>query len=316
MSKDGFLPTAMKCIVRNRPPLKPAGIQKCSEEALQRYRADQFRYPPYQYQDQYIFYTSSGTWRTVGAEEKELLMGFGWKHTHLCMNASEIKSSYQQYDDLRHSLLGDSFNIFSFVIPCAALCKDFLPALTYRHITLRMGLAPGYRNSVRLACPLARKLQYGYQDKTTDVVMEDLNKHLLARTNHTGSDVRITTGEVLNPKAYPRQGVQADWWNWKAAFKLRWKTKEHINLLELRSIVLAIQYQISHKQALSLRVFHITDSYVAMSIISKGRTSSQQLSRLLRKLNAYLLAYDMYLVLGHVESTENPTDGASRAMDV
>lgn len=158
-------------------------------------------------------------------------------------------------------------------------------------------------------------LQYGFDNIASLVQVEDINRHLLARTNHIGSDVRITTGEVLNPKAYPRQGVQADWWHWKAAFKLKWKNKEHINLLELRSIVLAVRYQISHKKIFSCRLFHITDSYGAMSIISKGRTSSKQLSRLLRQLNAYLLAYDMFLILGHVESTENPTDHASRSMD-
>eukprot|EP00435_Cladocopium_sp_Y103_P055228 s1339_g18.t1 len=49
--EEGYvLPTAMKAIVRQRPPLKPAGIQKCSWETLQRYEADQYRYAPYQYQ--------------------------------------------------------------------------------------------------------------------------------------------------------------------------------------------------------------------------------------------------------------------------
>lgn len=243
-------------------------------------------------------------------------MGFGWKHTHLCMNASDIKNSYQKYDDCRHSLLGDSFNIYSFVIPCAALCKRFLPKITYAHIAKRMGMAPGFRSSIRNICPLARKLQYGYGALSTAIDVEQLNRRLLSRTNHIGSDVRVTTGEILNPRAYPRQGVQADWWQWKAAFKLKWNAREHINLLELRSILLSVQYQITHKKQWGMRIFHITDSYVAMSIISKGRTSSKQLSRVLRQLNAYLLAFDLYLILGHVESTENPTDGAARSMDV
>lgn len=310
------LPTAMKCIVRNKPPYKPAGIHKCSQDALKRYEADQYRYPPYQYQWQYIFFTEHGTWRTIQAEEKELLMGFGWKHTCLCKSASEIKASYQQYDDLRHTLLGDSFNIFSFIIPCAALCSKFLPGLSYKHLANRMGLAPGIRSALRTTSPLARRLQYGYSSSSTLVGIDDINRHLLSRTNHTGSDIRITTGEVLNPKAFPRQGVQADWWHWKAAFSLRWNTREHINLLELRSILLSVQYQISHKGLFQTRSVHLTDSYVCMSVISKGRTSSQQLGRLLRQLNAYLLAFDIYLILGHVESTDNPTDGASRAVDV
>lgn len=164
-------------------------------------------------------------------------MGFGWKHTELCMSGSDIKSSYQRYDDVRHSLLGDSFNMFSFVIPCAALCRKFLVNISYKHIAQRMGLAPGFRNSIRLQCPLARRLRYGFSHFTSTLEVSEINRHLLSRTNHTGSDVRITTGELLNPRAYPRQGVQAGWWEWKPAFKLRrWKKKDHINHLELRSI--------------------------------------------------------------------------------
>ena len=63
-----------------------------------------------------------------------------------------------------------------------------------------------------------------------------------------------------------------------------------------------------------MRVFHVTDSYVCMSIISKGRSGSVQMNRVLKRLNALLLAHGMYVVLGHVESTMNPTDGASREM--
>lgn len=56
--REGWiLPTAMKCIVRSKPPYKPAGIHKCDRDTLQRYKADEFRYPPYQYQSQYVFFS-------------------------------------------------------------------------------------------------------------------------------------------------------------------------------------------------------------------------------------------------------------------
>lgn len=148
----------------------------------------------------------------------------------------------------------------------------------------------------------------------TTVEVEQLNRLLLSRTNRTGSDIRIASGEVLNPKAHPRQPVEAAWWNWEHVFNVRWKSREHINLLELRSIFLSVQYYVSHKHAVNLRIFHVTDSYVSLSIVGKGRTSSKALGNILKQLNAYLLIHNIYLVLGHVESAENPTDGASRAM--
>lgn len=81
----------------------------------------------------------------------------------------------------------------------------------------------------------------------TTVEVEQLNRLLLSRTNRTGSDIRIASGEVLNPKAHPRQPVEAAWWNWEHVFNVRWKSREHINLLELRSIFLSVQYYVSHK---------------------------------------------------------------------
>ena len=43
------LPTALKSIVRKRPPPAPAGISRCDADTLARYEADSFRFPPYHY---------------------------------------------------------------------------------------------------------------------------------------------------------------------------------------------------------------------------------------------------------------------------
>ncbi len=314
--EGAILPTAMKAIKRERPPYKPAGIERCSQSTLERYAADQFRFPPYQYSEQFIFYSPQGKWRTVSAEEKELLLGYGWKHTAMCMNANTIKSSKQRYDDERQSLLGDSFSMYSFIIPGVALCQRFMPRIKYQMLTGRMGLAPGFRCSIRRSIPLQRGFAYGFEQIPPTRCMSDLNRLLLTRTNHTGSDIRIASGEILNPKSIPRQGVEAIWWNWNNSFRVRWAHKEHINILELRSILLSLRYHINHFGAVNQRIFHITDSFVCMSVVGKGRTSSKNLSKVLKQLNAFLLAFNIYLVLGHVESTTNPTDEASRAVAV
>ncbi|CAL1160405.1 unnamed protein product, partial [Cladocopium goreaui] len=47
----------------------------------------------------------------------------------------------------------------------------------------------------------------------------------------------------------------------------------------------------------------------------KGRSGSRFLNKLLKVLNANLLAHGITLILGHVESTQNPTDHASRYYD-
>ena len=242
-------------------------------------------------------------------------MGFGWKHTAICFSASKIKQSYRKYDDERQSLLGDSFQHVFVVIPAAAACRGVFAegfvSASYR----AYGSGTGFRCSIRLKTPLKRSLQYGFNGCSTMKVF-DLNKYLISRTNHTGSDVRISTGEILNPRAHPRQGVEATWWQWEPVFKVHWKHAEHINLLELRSIFLTMKYLTSHHHCINMRVCHITDSYVCMSILGKGRTGSKQLGAILKKINAVLLAHGIQLVLGHIESTQNPTDGESRAMDI
>lgn len=310
--QEHMLPTAMKSIPRQRPPPKPAGLNRCDWPTQQRWQADRYRFPPYHYQERFLFWRD-GCWRLCNSSEKELLLGYGWGHTEVCYNASTIKSSKQQYEDERLSLLGDSFSIFSFCIPGAALCKMFLPKFHYSHLGLRMGMAPGYAAPFQLQAPIQRKLQYGKFPSTPHTV-QSLNQYLLTKVNHTGSDIRITTGEVLSPKAVPRQSVQAAWWKWQPVFKNRWSIPEHINVLELRSIMLAAKYQILNLKQHHCRLFHITDSFVGLSVTAKGRTGSRQLGKVLKELNGWLLGFGVSLILGHVESSENPTDGASRAL--
>lgn len=49
---------------------------------------------------------------------------------------------------------------------------------------------------------------------------------------------------------------------------------------------------------------HLSDSYVAMSILAKGRTGSKVLTYLTRRIAAVLLASGSYLIQAHVDSAE------------
>lgn len=309
------LPTALKSIKRTQPPPQPAGWHRCDDDTLARWESDCFRFPPYHYLSRFLFWEGS-KWRLANSREKEMLLGYGFDHTVLCYSASKIKQSKQKFEDERLSLLGDSFSIYSFCIVAAALCKNFLPSTSYQHLVSRMGMAPGMVVPIRMKCELKRGLSYGDWNVLGHFTPKELNKVLLSRTNHTGSDVRISSGEVLNPKSAVRQSIQASWWRWKHCFALKWKQRDHINLLELRSILLSIKFHVSHLKHANLRIFHVTDSYICMSVISKGRSGSKQLGRILKQLNSYLLGFSLHLIVAHVESSENPTDGASRNMEV
>ena len=127
-----------------------------------------------------------------------------------------------------------------------------------------MGLAPGFCAHLRSLAPLQRKLCYGSQtiDKLpAEPRMQSMNRLLLRRTNHTGSDIRVLSGEILNQKAFPRESVPAAWWSWTKGFTTSWKQKSHINVLELEAVLLGIKFQIHRFKAADCRIFQLTDSY-------------------------------------------------------
>ena len=155
------LPTCMKSIPRVHPPPAPAGLQRADIATILRWEADQMRYPPYQYKEEYLLWASD-RWRLSEASERELLHGFGFGHTEVCMSASDIKRGVQAYEDERCSLVGDSFNVFSFVVFGWAALFEYLPKFNYAHLCNRMGLAPGYAAPVHRLAPMARRLQYGF----------------------------------------------------------------------------------------------------------------------------------------------------------
>ena len=109
-------PCCMKAIRREVPPFKPAGIERCDEMTLERWRQDEYRFPPYQYKPQYLIWDSKlGSGRLLSIGERERLLGYGNHHTELAYSASEAKQRPGMFADERLSLLGDSFSIYSFM---------------------------------------------------------------------------------------------------------------------------------------------------------------------------------------------------------
>ena len=152
----------MKSIPRRQPPPKPAGLQKCTPDCVARWEADDFRFPPYQYDWKFLI-MSETKWRLLNADERELLLGYGRFHTRRAVSASEVKSNATAFEDKRLSMLGDSFRMYSFVLFAVACCKNFLPTLSYGHLVQRMGLAPGFRGQLQMQAPIQRGLRYGTQ---------------------------------------------------------------------------------------------------------------------------------------------------------
>ena len=245
---------------------------------------DQFRYPPYQYNP---------------------------GHTEPCQSAWVKKRHLKEHADIRCSLCGDSFAILPFATMAAVLCQDIVPRTTPSMILLRLGLAPGASAHPSVRSPMTRWLAYG-EPPEINFSSEDLVKQLGLSVNHTGADVRITTGQILGHKPPNHASVRSWWWQWKQLVTVKWHDQVHINFLEMKMILFSLLWKCRNPTSVCRRWLHLEDSLVSLLILSKGRTSSALLQPLCNKIGALQLAMGLFLLHGHVASEENPTDEGSR----
>lgn len=259
------LATFMKSIKRRQPPPLPAGLRRCDERTVSRWRSDEFRFPPYQYSERNLVRDSEGNLRTVSACERELLLGFGWQHTAFSLSASAQKSDPILYKDKCLSLCGDSFSILSFGWVVGQMCSTFQTPMSPQQIVDRLGLAPGCSLAAGVKAPIERKLCYGPVGRSFS--LEQLTAHISRFVNHTGSDVAISAGTIYNRKAQNHASLRADWWTWKILFCTRWQFEDHINYLEMKMIVQALRWRSRFPEAVGSRFFHLGDSMVCNYIL-------------------------------------------------
>ena len=99
---------------------------------------------------------------------------------------------------------------------------------------------------------------------------------------------------------------------WKETFRVRWRTSEHNNIGELRTVILALRHVNRSNRAWDSRILMITDSLVSLGVLAKGRTSSWPLLRLARQGAALTMAFGFRVYYRYVESKRNYADGPSR----
>ena len=139
----------------------------------------------------------------------------------------------------------------------------------------------------------------------------DVVQHFHRQCIYRGSDVRLSTGVLMRPNAWPRQSFPTGRWKWKTILSFGQKGA-HINVLELRAALATLRWRLRKADNVRTRVLHLMDSQVCISVTVKGRSSSQQLMTVLRRLNALVLAGGLVTAYGFVRSEDNPADRPSR----
>ena len=172
-----------------------------------------------------------------------------------------------------------------------------------------------------LALLPSRKLQKPKWVRPSETfVSEEKEKHLrvqlvhhfLRRMEFRGSDVRLDLGIFYRPDAAPRTSIDPSRWSWVVAHSYPYRRGDHINILELRSILHALEWRSRVTSFHSCRFLHLSDSQVCLSVLTKGRSSSRRLNRLLRRIAALCVALDLLPLWAWVESRLNPADEPSR----
>lgn len=140
----------------------------------------------------------------------------------------------------------------------------------------------------------------------------DQLKSLLPFIDAKGSEVRLSTGELLDgskqPAPYP-----AVVWEWHSVQAHKWRAAGHINDLELLAFLNYVNLLSVKPNLHGLRFVHVLDSRVSSCVAAKGRSSSVAVNRTLRRLLAVLLACYLYPVPMWTISAWNFPDSGSRA---
>lgn len=164
--------------------------------------------------------------------------------------------------------------------------------------------------------------------KTTQTFVQELHRHSLSRGTWSRLlspwQCWLKSHDMLHEDSELPEGVPlvshpvwlalAQSFKYKLAFKKPCKSRRHINLLELES-VLEVE-RLLGRRLHSLRYVLASDSQVTLACLLKGRSSSPSLNTLLQRSLSTILGEDLYGSYGYVPSLANPGDDPTRCVDI
>ena len=133
---------------------------------------------------------------------------------------------------------------------------------------------------------------------------------LLRLVDYRGADVRLDTG--VSPEGRQELPYPAFAWQWRTSLAYEWRHTQHINVLEFISVLNYIRSLAASTHLHGLRYLHVLDSRVTAGVLARGRSSSRRLNRPCRRLTAYVLGMDVYLMPLWTISQWMAADAASR----
>ena len=117
-------------------------------------------------------------------------------------------------------------------------------------------------------------------------------------------------------RAPPPEPTWNDVARWRTMFAGRWRDEEHINVLEMRSLIAAARHLSRSRKNWDHKFLIFTDSMVCLGALGKGRSSSPRLLRMCRRWVLFRAVFGMRFFLRHVPTHLNMADGPSRGTKI
>ena len=235
-----------------RPRFAPAGLSSTTTVDQEKWAHDRHRFPPYQYAYRNGVTHRKHGWRMLSIEEKELIMNFPLNYTENALSKAEKKKAGVEADDVRHTLIGNSWHIGVIALLLQPLCAKLrlCPPRAVQEVVdlLRPGTARSlggliFRPDLNRQVPF-RRLQPVQDEEQT------LVRKLALQVSCKGSDILLKSCSEPLPSTHRfRTSIPARLWRWKTICGWRWKgfdstEEEHINKLEMRAVYTAIKWRL------------------------------------------------------------------------
>ena len=302
-------PTFTTARPRAKPGHKPAGIHTCNSQDLERWVADRYRFPPYQYTSKNLLVNKHDVLRLPTIEEKEYMLGFPVGYTSSC-SPKQLRGT-TAHADTRHTLVGNTWSVPVIAWFISQLCGPLGLCPLYTPQQIVDFLNPVHQTFLqsRLWRAPVRPLR-GPAPAASPNLVAQLGQLVSVK----GEDILLTAASSQLVKFHRlRASVPARLWKWKVISGWKWRgSPEHINSLELRAVLTSLKWRIQHQKQIKCRFLHLVDSLVVLHAMARGRSSSRKLRSTLSRINALLLCSSSQALVGYVHTDQNPADRPSR----
>ena len=302
-------PTFTTARPRAKPGHKPAGIHTCNSQDLERWVADRYRFPPYQYTSKNLLVNKQDVLRLPTIEEKEYMLGFPVGYTSSC-SPKQLRGT-TAHADTRHTLVGNTWSVPVIAWFISQLCGPLGLCPLYTPQQIVDFLNPVHQTFLqsRLWRAPVRPLR-GQAPAASPNLVAQLGQLVSVK----GEDILLTAASSQLVKFHRlRASVPARLWKWKVISGWKWRgSPEHINSLELRAVLTSLKWRIQHQKQIKCRFLHLVDSLVVLHAMARGRSSSRKLRSTLSRINALLLCSSSQALVGYVHTDQNPADRPSR----